>query len=302
MKGTANVSVRPADSGRFKREEEWGVTRFQSLEGIALETVYPVFLEAFSDYALPVQLSYEAFQSGLRRKGFQASVSAGAFQDGALVGFLLGGLRMWDQKLTVYDMGTGVIPRARRMGMGDRLFDTVQVQMKDRGACQYLLEVLQDNEGAYRLYEKKGFRVRRELACYRLEREACQPMRTRPVRHVERLNLEALQAFWNCQPSWQNSPETIGADWDRYWCAVAQEGDRIVGYGLIDRTGGDIPQLAVALSHRGQGAGESILAELAAHTSAAVLRVLNVEDLETRRFLTRRGFQNFANQYEMILP
>lgn len=132
--------------------------QFQSLEGVPLETVYPVFLEAFSDYSLPVRQSYAEFQSSLLRKGYQASVSVGAFQDGALVGFLLGGLRMWDQKLTVYDMGTGVVPQARRQGIGDQLFDAARSQMEAQGAGQYLLEVLRDNEGAYRLYEKRGFR------------------------------------------------------------------------------------------------------------------------------------------------
>lgn len=40
----------------------------------------------------------------------------GAFDNEELVGFVLNGFRNWYGKTTVYDTGTGVLPKYRRQG------------------------------------------------------------------------------------------------------------------------------------------------------------------------------------------
>ena len=44
-----------------------------------LETLYPAYLEAFSDYVIPVRPSFEAFASMLERRGANWERSIGAF-------------------------------------------------------------------------------------------------------------------------------------------------------------------------------------------------------------------------------
>jgi ribosomal-protein-alanine N-acetyltransferase len=58
----------------------------------------------------------------------------------------------------------GVVPQARRQGIGQRLLDALLAEAKDRGATAVFLEVRTENEAAQALYRRNGFtdlRVRR---------------------------------------------------------------------------------------------------------------------------------------------
>lgn len=55
-------------------------------------------------------MSLETFERKLKRNGFKLGVSAGAFEHGRLVGFVLNGVREWTGEKTIYDTGTGVVP------------------------------------------------------------------------------------------------------------------------------------------------------------------------------------------------
>ena len=104
----------------------------------------------------------------LKRNGFMPAVSVGAFADRTLVGFILNGVRDWDNEKTVYDLGTGVIPDFRRTGIMGELLNLVSTICIKNKISVYQLEVIQDNEKALTLYKKQGFRINRILNCYQL--------------------------------------------------------------------------------------------------------------------------------------
>lgn len=82
---------------------------YRTLENTAIETLHQAFLKAFSDYQVKMNLPLWKFQQMLVRRGYSADISMGAFDKDDMVGFILNGLRQWNNKLTVYDTGTGVI-------------------------------------------------------------------------------------------------------------------------------------------------------------------------------------------------
>ena len=84
------------------------------------------FSQAFSDYQVSVDMPLKSFELMLKRNGFMPEVSAGAFDDGVLVGLVLNGVREWDGEKTIYDLGTGVIPAYRRKGITAKLLDLVK--------------------------------------------------------------------------------------------------------------------------------------------------------------------------------
>jgi len=82
----------------------------RSLEGLSLNYIADVFREAFSDYAVPMQLTDEEFAFRMRMGSFRQEWSVGCFEDDRLVAFILTGYRDTERGLTFHNSGTGVVP------------------------------------------------------------------------------------------------------------------------------------------------------------------------------------------------
>ncbi|MPN06985.1 hypothetical protein SDC9_154242 [bioreactor metagenome] len=76
-----------------------------------------------------------------------------------------------------------------------------------------------------------------------------------------------------------------------------------MGYGVVDKRTGDIPQLAVNKDHRGKGIASSILTTLIENTESENIGVINVEVpfKPVEKFLEKAGFTFEVGQYEMLL-
>ena len=130
---------------------------YRTLENTDSVCIYEAFTQAFSDYQVSVDMPLKSFETMLKRNGFMPAVSVGAFADRTLVGFILNGVRDWDNEKTVYDLGTGVIPDFRRTGIMGELLNLVSTICIKNKISVYQLEVIQDNEKALTLYKKQGF-------------------------------------------------------------------------------------------------------------------------------------------------
>ena len=82
---------------------------YKTLENIELEVIYNTFVEAFSDYQVKFDISFYNFQIMMKRRGLNLEFSMGTFKDGKMVGFILNGVREWNGKITIYDVGTGFL-------------------------------------------------------------------------------------------------------------------------------------------------------------------------------------------------
>lgn len=281
----------------------------QTLESIENQILYQTFLAAFSDYALPLDLSFADYQKMLKRRGIDQHVSVGAFSEAnqQLIGMMINGLREWRGKTTAYDLMTGVIPSYRKLGVTKKLFAEVLTILKKEKIEQYLLEVLQENHAAVSLYKKQGFEVTRGFSVFKQPKEALSASQNdhsvNSVEAIERLDWELLRSFWDFYPSWQNTEDSILAVQKAFACVTVFYDGQVVGYGLIDRETGDIPQLAVRPEYRRRGIGRSILSALASQTNASTISILNVEDSceGMLKFLNHSGFKETTKQYEMIL-
>ncbi|WP_232701798.1 GNAT family N-acetyltransferase [Halobacterium wangiae] len=83
-----------------------------------------------------------------------------ARQHGRRVGFVMfhveTGLYETDTKRGVVD-NLYVVPGARDDGVGSALLDHAEAELRERGAGVLAVEALWDNEGARRLYERRGY-------------------------------------------------------------------------------------------------------------------------------------------------
>ncbi len=179
--------------------------------------------------------------------------------------------------------------------------------MTNAGIAQYLLEVLQDNEPAIAIYKNAGFAIGREFNYF--------------VQNVDKLRLDAkslppgysisdttlneskkLMAMWDFAPSWQNSPEAIGRKPEDFKVTGIFNGPELVGYGVIEPTSGDIPQLAIARNHRRQGLATCIFRELLKNNGASTVRIINtdINCSSLTFFLENNGVISSGRQFEMI--
>lgn len=276
---------------------------YESLIHVGREEIYQSFLKAFSDYQVSMNMTFPQFEIMLKRRGFDPDVSVGAFEGDTLVGFILNGCRMWNGKATAYDVGTGVVPDFRKQGITSRMLQTARQNFGKSEVEQYVLEVLTANTSAANIYTKNGFTVERELLCCQMDGGE---NRTDLLYQTERVmdpDWELFRTFWDYQPSWQNSIQSIEAVRENFNISAVRINNCIAGYGIIDKTTGEIPQIAVDKNWRNKGIGSSILADLMNQTSSNQIKILNIDTRSEAmlQFITAAGFQNTVNQYEMIL-
>lgn len=280
------------------------------LENVPIQEVHSAFLDAFSDYPVKSPLSLQDFQRMMKRRGFSSALSVGAFTEPKeqMVGFILNGMREWDGKLTAYDTGTGVSPSYRKQGITNELFNEVVDILATQGVEQYLLEVLKQNTVAYEIYKKQGFTVNRTFSVFQLLKDnACLDISMNGITQINGIEpneWELLKSFWDFSPSWQNSIDSVIATSGNYAYIIAKDGTECVGYGIIEKETGDVPQISVKHSHRNKGVGSCILAALMQHTQSAVLRFVNIDDTceSLIGFLNQIGAEIIGGQYEMLLP
>src|ERR1044072_3187131 len=198
-----NVTIRLPFRGIHVKKRFLSAADFHSL--------YECFLEAFSDYQISLQMTEEQFEQRLKRDGVELGLSAGAFDGERMIGFYMNGRGTWHGKQTAYDAGTGVVPSHRRRGVAEDLFNFIVPRLQEHGITQYLLEVLISNERAVSLYRKLGFVEVRRLAVLR----SSGPLKS--LDDVERVVFCRLEepdwdvfcAYWDGEPSWQNSADAV---------------------------------------------------------------------------------------------
>ena len=280
---------------------------YRTLINTSTHCIYEAFSQAFADYQVSVDMLLESFEIMLKRNGYMPEISAGAFDDGVLVGFVLNGVRVWDGEKTIYDLGTGVIPTFRRKGITENLLNLVKELCQKNNIGAYQLEVIQTNEGAVALYQKQGFQAKRALNCYSLEGNLAEPLENTKLKlhrpqEIETEQWELLKRFWNYSPSWQNGIDSVCAIPDTFGYTLAESEETLIGYGIVQKANGDIVQLAVDPQYRRKGVATEILLDLQKQTKKSRMSAINVDERDeaANSFLKRMGFNIFVTQYEMV--
>lgn len=113
----------------------------------------------FADYAVTVQATLPNFLGMAAQEGIQLPVSRVVLQEGEAVGLALIARRGWSSRLA----GMAILSEARGQGIGRWLMQRLIEEARQRGERRMVLEVIEGNEPAVRLYQSCGFQVRRRL-------------------------------------------------------------------------------------------------------------------------------------------
>lgn len=132
---------------------------FPSVLDFSLERSADVFKRGFSDYFVPLPASAAFFAGMARTESVDLAVSRIAVLDGEPVAGAVIARRGWTCRLA----GMAVVPEARRKGAGRALMAQLLTEARERGERTMVLEVIEQNEPAVKLYEGCGFQKVRRL-------------------------------------------------------------------------------------------------------------------------------------------
>lgn len=277
----------------------------KTLEGLSFDTLYTAFSQAFADYDAPT-ISKEALAVMLKRRGFSASHSLGAFDDEKLVSFTFNGIGTHLNKKTAYDTGTGTIQAYRGQKLAGKIFEESIPLLKSKGIEQYLLEVLQHNTPAFNIYKNQGFEISREFNYYFIDSRNVKTkdlnLSEYQLRKIDLSYSKYFAPFCDFPPSWQNSLESINRCTNDFYLVGAFYENKLVGYGILDPNSGDVTQLAVDKNHRKKGIGSLIFNFLIEENKYTSLKILNTEKgyQPMESFIASFGIERAGLQYEMI--
>jgi ribosomal protein S18 acetylase RimI-like enzyme len=283
---------------------------FKPLNGCSLADIYEVFMRAFSDYLQDAShITEYSFRNRAIKNGVDLDRSVGVFSDGMLVGFTLVGIDHFDGNLCAFDAGTGIIKAFRGREIAKAMFDFLAPRLAQLGVEQFILEVLKENTPAIKAYHKAGFQVTRELDSFELifENASIDLRPDDPVdfHPVSKDDLLSYQAFFDWQPSWENSLSSIQRIPNQVTLIEAQyQGSNagiLVYYPMLNW----ILCLAVKHAFRRKKIASHLLAYLINSIGDDVkkVRLINVQhsDQGMIQFLMEVGFEYTFDQYEMDL-
>ena len=233
------------------------------LTNTSIESIHQAFQKAFADYQEPFDMTVPQLQYMIERRGFAPKLSFGAFDDKELVGFTLNGVGLWNNQLTAYDTGTGIVKDYRKQGIATHIFDESLPVLKQHKVNQYLLEVIKTNTKAYELYKKAGFEVLREFDYFvspigKVKFEAKNLGAEFLFLELENPQWELFSTFRDFAPSWQNSSDSIQRKQSFFKILGIFNEENLIGYGIIEPHTGDIPQFAIAKNFRRKGLGTAL--------------------------------------------
>ena len=127
--------------------------------------------DGFADYFVPIQFTTTAFSNMLRKDGMDLSVSRVLMEEGQPCGIALIARRGWTSRLAAM----GISKTMRGKGAGSWLMGELIKEACQREDREIVLEVIEQNERAVKLYQKYGFQtVRRLIGCIRQEAKESQ--------------------------------------------------------------------------------------------------------------------------------
>jgi ribosomal protein S18 acetylase RimI-like enzyme len=271
----------------------------KTLDGTAIPDILTAFNEAFSDYFIKLQLTEETIASKFRSENIDLRLSVGAFDNNRLVGFILHGYDVLHGVRTVYNAGTGVVPGFRGKAITKSLYDYCIPLLKTKGINTHLLEVIDNNYPAIKIYEQIGFKKIRTLDAFKCQ-QAISASDSVTIKEIKELT-EAVEAFGSAKPSWQNSMESINRDIENHSLIGAFRANELIAYAAFAPATGRVRQCAVHPAHRRKGVGKSLFHYMMETSVANELLITNVDNACTDGilFLEAIGFNRILRLYEM---
>lgn len=158
----------------------------------------------FEEYLVPIHLNVSQFLNMVRKDSIDLTASRVLLADGNPEGVALIARRGWVSRLAAMGISTNM----RGKGAGSWLMERLIRQARERGDHAMVLEVIEQNDAAVRLYQKFGFQTTRRLLGF-IRREAIE-LEEHELNELDLREMGALISQFGLRDlPWQLSGETI---------------------------------------------------------------------------------------------
>ncbi|HMO57772.1 MAG TPA: GNAT family N-acetyltransferase [Roseiflexaceae bacterium] len=216
-----------------------------------------IFNQSFEGYIMPAHIDAATFDETFRAVDVDHTVSFVCEQNGMPVGLLLVSRRGWSARISAM----GVVAVARRQGIGRLMMQRAIEEARQRSDRVLLLEVIEQNMAAVKLYHELGFETIRRL--HGFQQRSATPL-ARPLVEIDPL-VVVRQVIAEGDPDlpWQLAGETLRTSAPPMRGFMLDE----TAFALISNPEDDpirLQALVVAREARRCGMGRLMLAALAA--------------------------------------
>jgi ribosomal protein S18 acetylase RimI-like enzyme len=275
---------------------------FNTLKGIETKDILHVFNESFSDYFIPFQLTEEQLDSKMLADKVNLNLSVGVFENGNLIAFILHGFDKINSEKIIYNAGTGVIPKKRGSGFTKQMYHFILPVLKEKGINKLFLEVIAENIQAIKSYEKSGYKIERELSCYKGEISISNINNNLEINKLQDYNWNLMQSFWDISPTWQNSNNVVNELRNTNISLGAYIKNQLVGYIIYNPNNKRLQQIAINKNFRQRKIASTLMWKLI-EKYGNTFSIINVDksSKSVNTFLTKIGFEKNLEQLEMKL-
>ena len=267
----------------------------KTLESLSQDNLIAVFNEAFSDYIIPVNLTPQMWEYRCKRDRIDPSASYGYFEDDKICGFILHGTApgVW------YNGGTGVIPSKRGRGITKKIYEKILEDARKRNIKQMRLEVITTNTPAVKIYQDIGFKISRELICFKGTSDI-KPATNITIKENSEYRWDELKSFWEYTPPWQLNREAVEKTKNALILAEAFAGVQKAGYIIYNPSAKQIMQFAAREDMRAEVF--NALFNYIQQKYSPEMAVNNIDSAAARSldFIRKAGLKETIRQHEMI--
>ncbi|MBB6460065.1 GNAT family N-acetyltransferase [Flammeovirga kamogawensis] len=136
------------------------------LNKVPFDELIDCFLLAFKEYHLEIPTDKMYYQKRWSAAKVDYNLSYGMLINGQLVGFIIHAIDNRFGKKTAFNTGTGVIPDFRGNGISKLIYDYAINDLRNHGIEKCILEVIQENKNAIKIYQRSGFKICKEYQCF----------------------------------------------------------------------------------------------------------------------------------------
>lgn len=269
---------------------------------LPLSTFTNCFNEAFADYFVPFHTTDEFWKGRFKKANTDQELSIIVMDGDQAVAFIHTGVDDINGIKTAYNGGTGVIPSHRGQRLTTYMYAYLFEAFKKAGIQQSILEVIQKNTKAMKIYEHLGFKKTRGFNCFsgQFKKTNISLLAGYTYAKMETIDRSLFTSFWAFTPSWGYTLNAIERTQDVHEIGSVLYQNKCIGYIAYEPATGSVSQIAVAKAHRNKGIGKYLLAQ-AQLVCKNDLNLVNVDAQQwaTLAFLQKAGFKNPINQYEM---
>ena len=249
----------------------------------------------FEDYFVPIQFNVATFLDMLRKDGIDLTASRVLIANDQPCGIALIARRGWVSRLAAM----GIAKETRGNGAGSWFMNELINEARQRCDHEMVLEVIEQNEPAVKLYRKSGFETVRRLIGFihnNVEKNRRSNMHEIDLREMGRL----ISQHGLPDLPWQLSAESIAQMTPpaRAYC----KGQAYVVVSNLDAQHVAIWSLLVEQDARGNGLGTDILNSVIANHEGKTWQIPAILPEELEKVFERAGFAREAlSQWQMKL-